>query len=78
MQILLCAQIFLLDEDGAVLNSKFLKSAENVKKGSKIELSNYLVEVCDPRTLLEGTVFSIYPHMSSCFNYDYFLITPIQ
>nr|XP_029121126.1 uncharacterized protein LOC105047794 isoform X2 [Elaeis guineensis] len=46
-------QIFLLDEDGAVLNSKFLKSAENVKKGSKIELSNYLVEVCDPRTLLE-------------------------
>lgn len=61
MQILLCCQIFLLDEDGAVLSSKFLKSAENVEKGNKIELSNYLVEVCEPLTVLEGTVVSIYP-----------------
>ncbi|KAG1367671.1 hypothetical protein COCNU_14G001390 [Cocos nucifera] len=40
-------------KDGAVLNSKFLKSAENVEKGSKIELSKYLVEVCEPLTFLE-------------------------
>ncbi|XP_017701605.2 uncharacterized protein LOC103721443 isoform X1 [Phoenix dactylifera] len=64
-------QIFLLDEDGAVLSSKFLRSAENVEKGNKIGLSNYLVEVCEPLTSLEEglhQVPSVQVACSSCSN----------
>ncbi|XP_072979391.1 uncharacterized protein [Typha angustifolia] len=46
-------QIILLDEDGTTLSSRYLKSVEDVKSGIKCELPNYLVEICEPRILLE-------------------------
>ncbi|KAJ8494028.1 hypothetical protein OPV22_015749 [Ensete ventricosum] len=46
-------QIMLLSEDGLVLSSKYLKSVESLRTGSKCELPNHLVEICEPRTPCE-------------------------
>nr|BAD23410.1 hypothetical protein [Oryza sativa Japonica Group]BAD33711.1 hypothetical protein [Oryza sativa Japonica Group] len=42
-------QIVLLDEDGGVLGSRYLKSGESVESGMKYQLPNYLIEVCEIR-----------------------------
>uniref|UniRef100_A0A0E0ERE6 5'-3' DNA helicase ZGRF1-like N-terminal domain-containing protein n=1 Tax=Oryza meridionalis TaxID=40149 RepID=A0A0E0ERE6_9ORYZ len=42
-------QIVLLDEDGGVLGSRYLKSGESVESGMKCQLPNYLIEVCEIR-----------------------------
>nr|XP_018678649.1 PREDICTED: uncharacterized protein LOC103978434 isoform X3 [Musa acuminata subsp. malaccensis] len=46
-------QIMLLSEDGSVLSSKYLKSVECIRTGSKCELPNHLVEICEPRIRCE-------------------------
>ncbi|CAL9114853.1 uncharacterized protein LOC135583824 isoform X1 [Musa acuminata AAA Group] len=46
-------QIMLLSEDGSVLSSKYLKSVECIRAGSKCELPNHLVEICEPRIRCE-------------------------
>ncbi|XP_040383667.1 uncharacterized protein LOC107304949 [Oryza brachyantha] len=42
-------QIVLLDEEGGVLGSRYLKSGESVESGMKCQLPNYLIEVCEMR-----------------------------
>uniref|UniRef100_A0A0E0M0D4 5'-3' DNA helicase ZGRF1-like N-terminal domain-containing protein n=1 Tax=Oryza punctata TaxID=4537 RepID=A0A0E0M0D4_ORYPU len=42
-------QIVLLDEDGGVLGSRYLKSGESVESRMKCQLPNYLIEVCEIR-----------------------------
>ncbi|CAL5088656.1 unnamed protein product [Urochloa decumbens] len=42
-------QIVLLDEYGEVLGNRYLKSVESVESGTKCQLPNYLIEVCEPR-----------------------------
>uniref|UniRef100_A0A0D9XCY4 5'-3' DNA helicase ZGRF1-like N-terminal domain-containing protein n=1 Tax=Leersia perrieri TaxID=77586 RepID=A0A0D9XCY4_9ORYZ len=42
-------QIVLLDEEGGVLGSRYLKSGESVESGMKCQLPNYLIEVCEIR-----------------------------
>ncbi|KAG8056532.1 hypothetical protein GUJ93_ZPchr0002g25511 [Zizania palustris] len=42
-------QIVLLDEEGGVLGSKYLKSGESVECGMKCQLPNYLIEICEIR-----------------------------
>ncbi|XP_072982480.1 uncharacterized protein [Typha latifolia] len=46
-------QIILLNEDGAVLSNKYLKSVDGVESGIKYELPNYLLEIYEPRVLQE-------------------------
>ncbi|XP_020108151.1 uncharacterized protein LOC109723995 isoform X1 [Ananas comosus] len=50
---LLHLQILLLKEDGTILSNKYLNSIDSVESGSKYELPNYLVEICEPRILQE-------------------------
>ncbi|KAJ1289426.1 hypothetical protein BS78_02G163400 [Paspalum vaginatum] len=40
-------QIVLLDEYGEVLVSRYLKSVESVENGTKFQMPNYLIEVCE-------------------------------
>ena len=47
-------QVILLNEDGTVLGSKYLKSVECVETGRDYEFSNFLVQICEPRTLPVG------------------------
>lgn len=47
--------MILLNEDGAVLSSKHLKSVERIRTGQKCEFPNYLVEICVQRTPARGT-----------------------
>ncbi|URD92845.1 hypothetical protein MUK42_01560 [Musa troglodytarum] len=58
LQLSLCGshmnQIILLGEDGLVLSRKYLKSVECIRTGSKCELPNHLVEICEPRTRCEA------------------------
>ncbi|XP_062194232.1 uncharacterized protein LOC133897500 isoform X3 [Phragmites australis] len=42
-------QIVLLDEEGGVLGSRYLKSVESVETGTKCQMPNYLIEVCELR-----------------------------
>ncbi|KAL5201618.1 hypothetical protein ABZP36_035972 [Zizania latifolia] len=42
-------QIVLLDEEGGVLGSRYLKSGESVECGMKCQLPNYLIEICEIR-----------------------------
>ncbi|OEL27013.1 hypothetical protein BAE44_0011970 [Dichanthelium oligosanthes] len=42
-------QIVLLDEYGEVLGDRYLKSVESVESGTKCQLPNYLIEVCELR-----------------------------
>ncbi|TVU09282.1 hypothetical protein EJB05_42743, partial [Eragrostis curvula] len=42
-------QIVLLDEDGGVLGSRYLKSVESVESGTKCQIPNYLIEVSELR-----------------------------
>ncbi|KAL6655889.1 hypothetical protein ACP70R_006715 [Stipagrostis hirtigluma subsp. patula] len=43
-------QIVLLDEDGGVLGSRYLKSVESIKSGMNCQIPNYLIEVCELRS----------------------------
>jgi len=54
--IFLWFQVILLNEDGVVLSSKYLKSIECLKIGQMYEFPNYLVEICVQRTPAGGTV----------------------
>ncbi|CAK9159602.1 unnamed protein product, partial [Ilex paraguariensis] len=49
-------KVTLLTEDGTVLSHKFLKLSEDVTTGSALKLSNYLVEVGEPRRSHKGKV----------------------
>ncbi|WVZ64744.1 hypothetical protein U9M48_014220 [Paspalum notatum var. saurae] len=40
-------QIVLLDEYGEVLGSRYLKTVECVESGTKFQMPNYLIEVCE-------------------------------
>ncbi|CAN6195692.1 unnamed protein product [Urochloa humidicola] len=42
-------QIVLLDEYGEVLGNRYLNSVESVESGTKCQLPNYLIEVCELR-----------------------------
>ncbi|KAF0913237.1 hypothetical protein E2562_020391 [Oryza meyeriana var. granulata] len=42
-------QIVLMDEEGGVLGSRYLKSGESIESGMKCQLPNYLIEVCEIR-----------------------------
>ncbi|ONK79321.1 uncharacterized protein A4U43_C01F5180 [Asparagus officinalis] len=44
-------QVILLNEDGSVLSSKYLKSVECVETGQDYEFHNYLVQICEPCAL---------------------------
>ncbi|KAJ0961113.1 hypothetical protein J5N97_000928 [Dioscorea zingiberensis] len=44
-------QVALLNEEGTVLSSKYVKSAEFIETGKTYELPNYLVEICELRTI---------------------------
>ncbi|KAI7725095.1 hypothetical protein M8C21_014238, partial [Ambrosia artemisiifolia] len=39
----------LLAEDGTVLSRRYLKLSEDINSGSSFNMTNYLVEVCEPR-----------------------------
>ncbi|KAM0030173.1 hypothetical protein Hdeb2414_s0018g00534111 [Helianthus debilis subsp. tardiflorus] len=39
----------LLAEDGTVLSHRYLKLSEDINSGSSFNMTNYLVEVCEPR-----------------------------
>ncbi|KAL6599313.1 hypothetical protein ACP70R_045807 [Stipagrostis hirtigluma subsp. patula] len=43
-------QIVLLDEDGGVLGTRYLKSVESIKSGMNCQIPNYLIEVCELRS----------------------------
>ncbi|XP_059644411.1 uncharacterized protein LOC132286161 isoform X2 [Cornus florida] len=58
-------QATLLNEDGTILSSKYLKLSEDVRTGSAFELPNYLVEVGEPRTCPEGKEVD-----SNCSSFD--------
>ncbi|KAH7655791.1 hypothetical protein IHE45_18G035400 [Dioscorea alata] len=47
-------QVTLLNEEGVVLGSKYVKSSEFIKTGKTFELLNYLVEIFELRTV-EGS-----------------------
>ncbi|KAF9602488.1 hypothetical protein IFM89_028502 [Coptis chinensis] len=46
-------QVTLLSDDGTILSSKYLKSSEDVKSGSTMELTAHLVEIGEERTYQE-------------------------
>ncbi|OEL20018.1 hypothetical protein BAE44_0018959 [Dichanthelium oligosanthes] len=52
-------QIVLLDEYGEVLGNRYLKSVESVESGTKCQLLNYLVEVCELRNQTNETKNSL-------------------
>ncbi|KAI3756346.1 hypothetical protein L1987_56166 [Smallanthus sonchifolius] len=39
----------LLAEDGTVLSHRYLKLSEDINSGSSFNMTNYLVEICEPR-----------------------------
>ena len=47
-------QVTLLNEERVVLSSKYVKSSELISTGKTFELPNYLVEICELRTVEEG------------------------
>ncbi|XP_042480296.1 uncharacterized protein LOC122061159 isoform X2 [Macadamia integrifolia] len=47
-------QVILLDEDGTKLSNKYIKFSEDVITGSVLEVTNYLVEIGEPRQLQGG------------------------
>ncbi|KAH7667042.1 hypothetical protein IHE45_12G033700 [Dioscorea alata] len=47
-------QVTLLNEEGVVLSSKYVKSSEFIKTGKTFELPNYLVEIFELRTVEGG------------------------
>lgn len=51
---ILYLQVILLNEDGSVLSSKYLKSVECIETGRDYEFHNYLVQICEPRALPGG------------------------
>jgi hypothetical protein len=48
------AQIILLDEDDQVLGSRHLKLGESIECGKKCIFPNYLIEICEEKTVKEG------------------------
>ncbi|KAK9122149.1 hypothetical protein Syun_019766 [Stephania yunnanensis] len=42
-------QVTLLNEDGAVLGSKYLNPAADIRTGNSLEITNYLVDIGDPK-----------------------------
>ncbi|MCL7029837.1 hypothetical protein MKW94_023362, partial [Papaver nudicaule] len=53
LQLSICVsqrkQVILLDEEGIILSKKYLNSSEVVKTGLTLTVSNYLVEIGDPK-----------------------------
>jgi hypothetical protein len=47
-------QIILLDEDDQVLVSRHLKAGESIESGKKCIFPNYLIEICEEKTVKEG------------------------
>lgn len=47
-------QVTLLNEEGVVLGSKYVKSSEFIETGKTFELPNYLVEIFELRTVEGG------------------------
>jgi hypothetical protein len=47
-------QVVLLDEDGQVLGSRYLKSGECLEAGKKCTFPNYLIEIGDAKNLSKG------------------------
>ncbi|XP_024319257.1 uncharacterized protein LOC104584666 isoform X3 [Brachypodium distachyon] len=50
----LTKRIVLLDEEGEVLGSRYLKSGECVESGKKCNFPNYLIEIGEAKTLMKG------------------------
>ncbi|MFS7923692.1 hypothetical protein Hanom_Chr03g00263751 [Helianthus anomalus] len=48
----------LLAEDGTVLSHRYLKLSEDINSGSSFNMTNYLVEVCEPRKHSAGRFYS--------------------
>ncbi|KAM0938513.1 hypothetical protein DsansV1_C23g0179001 [Dioscorea sansibarensis] len=68
-------QVTLLNEEGVVLSSKYVKSSEFISTGKTFELPNYLVEICELRTV-EGELRKATPEKvpnSGCSNNGNFL-----
>ncbi|XP_017235790.1 uncharacterized protein LOC108209413 isoform X7 [Daucus carota subsp. sativus] len=54
-------QVFLYNESGGLLDSRFLKSDENVKSGESLKLDSHLVNIGEPKTDNETVEESKYP-----------------
>jgi hypothetical protein len=47
-------QVVLLDEDGEILGSRYLKSGECLEAGKKCTFPNYLIEIGEAKNLNRG------------------------
>ncbi len=50
----LLVQIILLDEEGGVLATRYLKSGESLETGKKCHFPNYLIEICEAKSVNKG------------------------